>query len=55
MTEAAEKATAQMAYMAEHDFLTGLPNRALLTDRLAQSIALAQRHGEEGRPDVSGP
>lgn len=45
MTEAAEKVTAHMAYMAEHDFLTGLPNRALLTDRLAQSIVLAQRHG----------
>ncbi|MBW4055167.1 MAG: EAL domain-containing protein [Proteobacteria bacterium] len=45
MTEAAEQATAQMAYMAEHDFLTGLPNRSLLTDRLEQSIALAQRHG----------
>ncbi|WP_428827535.1 putative bifunctional diguanylate cyclase/phosphodiesterase [Azonexus sp. IMCC34842] len=46
MTEAAEKATAQMAYMAQHDFLTGLPNRALLNDRLTQSIALAQRHGK---------
>jgi len=44
MTEAAVLATEQMAYMAEHDVLTGLPNRALLTDRLAQSIALAQRH-----------
>ena len=45
MTEAAVMATAQMSYMAEHDFLTGLPNRSLLTDRLSQSIALAQRHG----------
>ncbi|MDR3578712.1 MAG: EAL domain-containing protein [Oryzomonas sp.] len=45
MTEAAEKATEQMAYMAEHDFLTGLPNRALLTDRLMQSMVLAKRHG----------
>jgi len=45
MADAAEKATLQMAYMAEHDFLTGLPNRALLTDRLAQSIAFAQRRG----------
>ncbi|OGT95769.1 MAG: diguanylate cyclase [Geobacteraceae bacterium GWB2_52_12] len=44
MTEVAERATNQMAYMAEHDFLTGLPNRALLTDRLAQSIELAKRH-----------
>ena len=45
MTEAAEGAAARMSYMAEHDFLTGLPNRSLLTARLAQSIALAQRHG----------
>jgi diguanylate cyclase len=44
MTEAAEDATMQMTIKAERDFLTGLPNRALLTDRLAQSIALAQRH-----------
>jgi diguanylate cyclase len=44
MTEAAEHATLQMSFKAERDFLTGLPNRALLTDRLAQSIALAQRH-----------
>lgn len=46
MTEAAEQATAQISYMAEHDFLTGLPNRSLLTDRLAQSIALAKRRGK---------
>ncbi|MDD2853089.1 MAG: EAL domain-containing protein [Desulfuromonadaceae bacterium] len=44
MAETAVLATAQMSYMAEHDILTGLPNRALLTDRLNQSIALAQRH-----------
>jgi diguanylate cyclase (GGDEF)-like protein len=44
MTEAAEFATAQMSLKAERDFLTGLPNRALLADRLEQSIALAQRH-----------
>lgn len=45
MTDVAVKTTAQMANMAEHDFLTGLPNRALLTDRLTQSIVLAKRHG----------
>jgi diguanylate cyclase (GGDEF)-like protein len=32
-----------MSFKAERDFLTGLPNRALLADRLAQSIALVQR------------
>jgi diguanylate cyclase len=44
MAEAAEHATVKMSIKAERDFLTGLPNRALLSDRLAQSIALAQRH-----------
>ena len=46
MTEAAEGSAARMSFMAEHDFLTGLPNRSLLSARLAQSIALAQRHGK---------
>jgi diguanylate cyclase (GGDEF)-like protein len=36
----------QMSFKAERDFLTGLPNRALLADRLAQSITLARRHGK---------
>ena len=36
----------KMAHMAQHDVLTGLPNRALLNDRLARSIGLAQRHGK---------
>ncbi len=46
MTEAAEDAAARMSHMAQHDVLTGLPNRALLTDRLGQAIALAQRHDQ---------
>ncbi|MEO8409675.1 MAG: EAL domain-containing protein [Propionivibrio sp.] len=46
LTEAAEESTVRMTYMAEHDFLTGLPNRSLLTARLTQSIALAQRHDQ---------
>jgi len=37
----------QMIHSAEHDFLTGLPNRSLLIDRIGQSIALAQRHGKQ--------
>ena len=47
LTEAAEGASAQMSYLARHDVLTGLPNRALLADRLAQSMSLAQRHGQK--------
>jgi len=46
VAEAAEHAAMQMSFKAERDFLTGLPNRALLTDRVAQSIALARRHGK---------
>jgi diguanylate cyclase (GGDEF)-like protein/PAS domain S-box-containing protein len=41
---AAQTMTQQMAHLAEHDALTGLPNRLLLNDRVGQSIKLAQRH-----------
>jgi|SRR5580658_2159652 diguanylate cyclase (GGDEF)-like protein/PAS domain S-box-containing protein len=35
----------RMSYLAQHDFLTELPNRMLLNDRLQQAMASAQRHG----------
>ena len=34
----------KMAHLAQHDFLTELPNRMLLNDRLTQAIAMAERH-----------
>ena len=35
---------ARIAYMAEHDMLTDLPNRTLVTDRLRQALAAARRN-----------
>jgi PAS domain-containing protein len=43
----------QITYAAEHDFLTGLPNRMLLNDRITQAITLAPRHFETRRRVVS--
>jgi diguanylate cyclase (GGDEF)-like protein/PAS domain S-box-containing protein len=41
---AARAMAQQMAHSAEHDFLTGLPNRMLLNDRVSQAIGMALRH-----------
>ena len=38
-------AQAHIAHMAHHDTLTGLPNRALLQDRLGQALAAIPRGG----------
>ena len=38
-----EETRARIAHMAHYDALTGLPNRALLKDRIGQAIAQAQR------------
>ena len=42
-----KKADAQMIHWAQHDFLTDLPNRFLLNDRIDQAIAWALRHGKQ--------
>ncbi len=36
--------SAKLAYQAQHDALTGLPNRILLSERLSRAIGLANRH-----------
>jgi diguanylate cyclase (GGDEF)-like protein/PAS domain S-box-containing protein len=37
----------RMSYLAQHDGLTELPNRILLNDRLAQSMAMAHRRQQK--------
>jgi len=44
---AARAMVVQMTHSAEHDFLTGLPNRMLLNDRVNQAIVLAPRHNRK--------
>ena len=45
-TETLEAANRQLRHLATHDALTGLPNRVLLDDRLAQAMAHANRDGQ---------
>lgn len=40
----ARAAASRMAFLAQHDSLTGLPNRVMLKDRMAQAISLARRN-----------
>jgi diguanylate cyclase (GGDEF)-like protein/PAS domain S-box-containing protein len=41
----AKDSMAQVSYLAQHDHLTGLPNRSLLRDRLSQALSASQRTG----------
>jgi len=43
----AKAITLQMAHSAQHDFLTGLPNRMLFADRVKQAISTATRHSKK--------
>jgi diguanylate cyclase (GGDEF)-like protein/PAS domain S-box-containing protein len=42
---ARKEAEAHLQFYADHDALTGLPNRAMFSRRLAQALAQATRHG----------
>jgi len=44
LASVAQEMALQMTHSAEHDFLTGLPNRMLFSDRVNQAITLAPRH-----------
>jgi diguanylate cyclase (GGDEF)-like protein/PAS domain S-box-containing protein len=37
----------KMSHLAQHDFLTGLPNRMLLQERFSRAIGQAQRHHKQ--------
>jgi diguanylate cyclase (GGDEF)-like protein/PAS domain S-box-containing protein len=41
---AARRISLQLSHLAQHDFLTDLPNRLLIKDRLQQAVSVARRH-----------
>jgi diguanylate cyclase (GGDEF)-like protein/PAS domain S-box-containing protein len=47
LEEKVRQRTAQLAYQAQHDYLTGLPNRVLFEERLERAVASAHRYGRK--------
>ena len=47
MAEEREKSELTMTHLATHDFVTNLPNRMQLSDRITQAIAFVKRHNEK--------
>lgn len=47
LAEQVQTAKTELDHLAHHDVLTGLPNRILMNDRLAQALALARRSGKQ--------
>jgi diguanylate cyclase (GGDEF)-like protein len=45
MCEEMEELNSELRHLAHHDTLTGLPNRAHLTERLEQALAVARQEG----------
>jgi diguanylate cyclase (GGDEF)-like protein/PAS domain S-box-containing protein len=43
----AQAVSAKMSHLARHDYLTDLPNRLLLNDRLSQAISVAEHHQQK--------
>lgn len=44
---AARAKSLELSHLAQHDFLTDLPNRVLLNDRISQAISFAERYTKQ--------